>query len=149
MTRNNPARHLPLLTLLLLVLLAIGVSSTSVPAQQRLLTDAQIAEIQERIEATRARLDLSPDQQAMLEPILLSGFEQRLEVLRSFGFSADVIPDLSFRQKLALRKEMNKLRKVTENDVAAVLDDTQLAEFKKIQEELRNQFKQRLRNRNS
>ena len=118
-------------------------------AQDRRLTDEQIAQIEERVAATRQRLQLTPEQQAALEPILTASAEQRVAVLQSYGFSGETRPKLSFRQKLSLRKEMQAIREKTEGQVAEVLSAEQLAEYKKIQEENREQLRARLQNRNS
>ena len=121
----------------------------SAAAQEQRFSDEQIAQIEERVAATRERLQLTPEQQAALEPILTASVEQRLAVLQSYGFSGEDRPKLSFRQKLSLRKEMQAIREKTESEVAGVLSEEQLAEYKKIQDENREQLRARLQNRNS
>ena len=121
----------------------------SAAAQEQRFSDEQIAQIEERVAATRERLQLTPEQQAALEPILTASVEQRLAVLQSYGFSGEDRPKLSFRQKLSLRNEMQAIREKTESEVAGVLSKEQLAEYKKIQDENREQLRARLQNRNS
>ena len=127
---------------------ASGMAMTAAAQEQR-FSDEQIAQIEERVAATRERLQLTPEQQAALEPILTASVEQRLAVLQSYGFSGEERPKLSFRQKLSLRKEMQAIREKTESEVAGVLSEEQLAEYKKIQDENREQLRARLQNRNS
>jgi hypothetical protein len=40
---------------------------------------------------------------------------------------------------------MDQLRKETESQVDAVLDDRQMSEFRRIQDEMRNEFRERVR----
>lgn len=127
---------------------ASGMAMTAAAQEQR-FSDEQIAQIEERVAATRERLQLTPEQQAALEPILTASVEQRLAVLQSYGFSGEDRPKLSFRQKLSLRNEMQAIREKTESEVAGVLSEEQLAEYKKIQDENREQLRARLQNRNS
>lgn len=129
-----------------LILIAVSGTTVSAQAQDHRFTDEQIAEIEKRIQATRARLNLTPEQKQALAPILMSSFEKRFAVLQSYGFSGGARPGLSFRQKLALRNELNAIRQQTEKQLAAFLSDRQLAEYRKIQDENRERLRARLRN---
>lgn len=116
-------------------------------AQQRQLTEEQRAQIEARLAEVRKRLDLSAEQEAKLEPILRASFAERLALLDSYGLSRDGAERPSLRQMQALGGEMADIRKATEKQVAAVLDPRQMAEFRKIQDEMREQIRARIRER--
>ncbi len=101
------------------------------------LSDEQIQAFADRIEEARQRLQLSNEQETALTPIITESVRERVAVLQRYGFSRENRPDLSFRQKLGLRKEMNVLRDNTNEQVAAILTEEQMREWRKIQEEAR------------
>lgn len=129
--------------------ISLAAMASAAQAQERQFTEEQIAEIEARIKATRARLQLTPEQEEQIAPILIENFKERVAVLQAYGFSRDVTPKLTFRQKLALRKELNAIRKNAEEHVETILSDRQMAEFRKIQDEMRERFRERLKNRRS
>ena len=70
----------------------------------------QIQQFEQHVENVRQRLQLTEIQRTDLEPILLKSFEDRINILKSYGFSKETRPKLSLRKKLALRRDMNDLR---------------------------------------
>ncbi|WP_129648135.1 hypothetical protein [Peristeroidobacter agariperforans] len=125
------------------------VAAGAVGAQQRerALSEEQRAQMEARLEEVRTRLDLSAEQQAQLQPILRASFEKRLALLDAYGLNRDGGQRPSFQQMRALRGEMTELREATERQVAAVLDERQMAEFRKIQDEMREQLQARFKER--
>lgn len=101
----------------------------------------QIQQIEQHIENVSQRLQLTEAQRNDLEPILSKNFEDRMNILKSYGFSKDTRPKLSFRKKRALRRDMNDLRDRTEQAVSVILNEQQMDEFLKIQEENRNRMR--------
>lgn len=101
------------------------------------LSEEQIQTLANRIEEARARLQLSDEQETALIPIITESVRERAAVLQRYGFSRGHRPDLSFREKLSLRKEMNILRDKTNEQVAQILAEEQMREWRKIQEEAR------------
>ncbi len=116
-------------------------------ARERQLTEEQRAQIEARLAEVRKRLDLSAEQEAKLEPILRDSFAKRLALLDSYGLSRDGAERPSLRQMQALGGEMADIREATEKQVATVLDQRQMAEFRKIQDEMREQIRARIRER--
>lgn len=115
-------------------------------APKRQLTDEQRAQIEQRMDEIRTRLELTPDQEARLQPILRASFEKRMELLKESGLTENgQRPDR--QQMRALRDEMTRLRKDTEAQVDTVLDERQMAEFREIQDEMREQLRERAQER--
>jgi hypothetical protein len=111
-------------------------------APRRQLTEEQRAQIEQRLDEMRTRLELTPDQDARLQPILRASFEKRMALLKESGLTENgQRPDRS--QLRALRDQMTRLRKETEAQVDTVLDEQQMAEFRKIQDEMRDEFRER------
>jgi hypothetical protein len=119
--------------------------SVSTPARDRQLSEDQRAQIEQRLADVRARLELTPEQSERLQPILRESFEKRLALRESHGLAGDGQQRPSRRQLIALRDDMKKLNAQTNAQVDAVLDDRQMAEFIEIQEETRDQVRQRVR----
>lgn len=82
-----------------------------------------------------------------LEPVLRRSFEHRAEVLQRYGVGRDRSERPSLRQARALRNDLEELRKQTEAEVETILDSRQMAEYRKIQEEMREAIRQRIRER--
>lgn len=104
----------------------------------------QIQQIEQHIENVSQRLQLTEAQRNDLEPILSKNFEDRMNILKSYGFSKETRPKLSLRKKLALRSDMNELRDQNRQDISVVLNDQQMDEFLDIQEENRNRMREGL-----
>lgn len=104
----------------------------------------QIQQIEQHVEYVRQRLKLTEVQRTDLEPILSKSFEDRMNFLNSYGFSKETRPQLSFREKRALRRDMNDLRDRTEQAVSVILNDQQMDGFLKIQEENRKRMREGL-----
>ena len=134
--------------LLLIIFGPIGYSNIA-DAEERKFTEEQITQIEQRLAETEKRLNLSPNQKEQLEPIFRNSIEKRMTVMKSYGFSEGSRPTLNFREKIALGKEMRAIRDDTTSKVAGILDDQPMAEFEKIQEERRAEFRERLEARKS
>lgn len=116
-------------------------AAQSPAAIERSISDTQITEMDARMQATRERLALTGEQSEALRPILAGSFEQRVAVLKSYGFSQGIKPKLSFRQKLALRDDMSDLREATNAEVSQILSADQMKEFRKMQDENRERLR--------
>ena len=93
------------------------------------------------IDDLRARLNLTPEQQATIAPYAEER-KAKMEPIRSKLASAT-----SRRDKLALAKEAKAIQDDFSAKVQPVLTPAQQAEWQKIREEMREQMKERLRNR--
>jgi hypothetical protein len=128
------------------VLATMVVAGTASPqARERHLTEEQRAQVEQRLADVRARLDLTPEQESQLQPILRGSFEKRIALLNAHGLTREGGRQPSVRQLRSLREDMDQLRKETESQVDAVLDDRQMSEFRRIQDEMRNEFRERVR----
>ena len=97
----------------------------------------------------KARLNLSDKQAEQFEPIFLGHIEKRLGVMEKHGINRDFRSfgkKMGLRQLRAVKRDMEKINKQTENELAGVLSKEQLDEYKKIQEELRIEMRARLKN---
>lgn len=131
-----------------LVALLAAVPALSAPsAQQRHLTEAQIAEIEQRFEEIRERLNLTDEQRTAMEPILRRSFAERIGILEKYGVSRNGGERPGFRQLRAMRKELEAAREQTERELSAVLDRGQMAEYRAIQDENRQAVRDRIRER--
>ena len=144
MANLSPA-PLPFIALMFLLILfgPIGYADIA-EAADRKFTEEQIAQIEKRMAETQERLNLTDTQKEQIQPILRDSLEKRMAVLKSYGFSEGTRPTLNFREKIALGKEMRAIRDDITRQVAGILDETQMAEFEKIQEERREQMRERL-----
>ena len=93
------------------------------------------------IDDLRARLNLTPEQQAAIAPYAEER-KAKMEQVRSKLASAT-----SRRDKLALAKEAKAIQDDFSSKVQPVLTPEQQAEWQKIREEMREQMKQRMRSR--
>ena len=118
--------------------------SSNVYAQEMELSEDQLEQILNRIEETKTRLNLTEEQSKQIRPILEENIQGSLEVLRKYGFERGHKPSLNFRQKLALRKDMNAVRDVTDAKLGAVLNDEQMDEYEDIRDERRKAMRERL-----
>ncbi len=123
-------------------------NAQTTPSTFESMSEEQIEEIETRVDETRARLKLTEAQEVAVRPILEASVSDRIEVLRRYGFAQGQTPDLSFRQKLELRKEINALKDVSNQQLAVHLNETQMAEVALIQDEARAEIRARMSNRN-
>ena len=104
------------------------------------------AQILDSVLKIEAMLDLTDEQTEQLEPILLERSEKRLRVMEQHGISADFRSSgkkIGFFQRRAIKKDMVKIDKETEKQLARVLSENQLNEYKRIQDELRAEMRER------
>ncbi|WP_428409795.1 hypothetical protein [Hyphococcus sp.] len=134
---------------LALGVITTGFASAQEPRERPPLTDEQRAQMAERLEEIQTRLNLSEAQRTELEPVLRRNFEKRAEILKRYGVSKDGNSRLGFKKARALKNDLEKARKTNEAEVARILDERQMAEYRKIQEETREEFRQRMRERRS
>ncbi len=131
------------------IVITAGHAATEAPRERPSLTEEQRAQMAERFEEIQKRLDLSEAQRAELEPILRRNFEKRAEILKRYGVSKDNTGRLGFRKARALKSDLDEARAANDAEVARILDERQMAEYRKIQEEAREAFRKRMRERRS
>jgi len=87
-----------------------------------------------RLEMMKERLKLSDEQLEKVRAIYKEQFAKMRELREKMMESGD---------RSAMRAEMRKLREETDAKILELLDDTQKAEYKKMQEEMREKMRQR------
>ena len=132
-----------------------GVVGPGAPAPAAAATAGQEEEqaeaLQQRLEETRARLNLTDEQVDQVRPILRAGFEAMLEVFEEHGIDP-ANPSgsgrrLRLRQLRRLQQDLNALGERTLEELGAVLNDEQIEGYKEIQKENREAIRERLRGR--
>ena len=129
--------------------LFIAVAPQAADAGEPQLSSEQQARLDARLDEIRARLDLSDEQRARLEPLLRKDLERRVEVLRKHGMGREADARPSARQMRAARQDLKSAREQTEAEMKEILDERQLDEYRKFQQEARDEMRERARNRST
>jgi len=96
-----------------------------------------------------SRLNFSDKQNDQLIPIFLDIFQKRQSIMKKNGVdlkSRSFGERIGIKQLRSIKKEMDKLNKQTMKQLEKVLSKIQLNEYKKFQEEQRDEMRNRLRN---
>lgn len=133
----------------LTILFSLMASLTTSLAQQ--VDSDQIAEFEARIEQTKQRLNLSDEQVANIEPVLISRAEASMLVLENNGIDLTVPREQrerpGFQQMQTIAKELQAVREETAEEMAEILSEEQMQEYRKIQKENRAEMRERIRAR--
>ncbi|MEO0975185.1 MAG: Spy/CpxP family protein refolding chaperone [Pseudomonadota bacterium] len=110
-------------------------------------TDEQRAQAEQQMAAIAERLALTDDQRAQIEPILMASMEEQKALLAKHGIdpNGNGSSRPNPRQLRSLRADAQALRTETQSELKGILNDEQLAEFAKIQEESKQQMRNRVR----
>ena len=118
-----------------------------------LATSDRMAQIEQRMEVVRDRLDLSEEQLDQLAPVIEENMEKRRAVLSNYGIDPEnrtnATSKLGLRKALAMKKELNAISTDTLQALDALLTDEQLQEFKRMQAELQSEMRERIRGSSS
>ena len=96
-----------------------------------------------------SRLKLTDNQNDQLMPIFLDIFHKRQRIMKKNGVdikSRSSGERIGMKQLRSIKKEMDKLNKQTMKQLEKILSKVQLNEYKKFQEEQRDEMRNRLRN---
>ena len=106
----------------------------------------QVAELDERVEEFKTRLDLTPDQVERIRPILAESMEQIGAALKEAGVDSDGggASELSRRKRIRLGRTIRGLQEEVGERMSEVLSDAQMEEYKKMQEERREELRARM-----
>lgn len=129
------------------VMVLIGLPAAAAEAGKRELSEEQRARFEARIEEARSRLELTEAQKTQLEPVLRKDFERRIEILRKHGVTRETEARPTRSEARALRADLKALRDETEAEVDGILDDRQMDEYRKIQDEARQAMREQMRSR--
>lgn len=140
---------------LAILMLGVAVGDISTASAQDADRQAQLAEFVERLEETRARLNLTDPQVEQITPILRSQFEAQMEVLREHGVAvgdngagaAAGGRRLGLLALLRLGRDLDEVRERTLDQLREVLTDEQIEIYREIEEENREAMRERMRER--
>jgi hypothetical protein len=113
--------------------LALTLVFTAVPSASAQQFD------QAQLQETVARLNLTEAQKQAVRPVIEAGVRERLQILKDAGFERGKKPTLS--QLMKVRGPINESRARTEAQLSTILDPAQLAEYRKITDEHRQQLR--------
>lgn len=130
----------------LVTMFGLLASLTTSQAQQA--DPDRLDELDARIEQTRQRLNLTDEQSVQIEPILESNFHASMLVLESHGIDLSVPREQrarpNFREMRAIGKELQAVREETAEEMAEILTEEQMEEYRKIQEERRAEMREQI-----
>ena len=117
-------------------------------AMARQSTDRAQA-IEDQVTDLQNRLQLTEEQQALVEPTLRAQLETSRAIMEDYGFSPGTSGGNVDRRKMrSMSKELEPVRKQAERDLTEVLTDEQMDEYREIQDErrarMRNDIKRRM-----
>ncbi|MFV8781444.1 hypothetical protein ACNKU7_03375 [Microbulbifer sp. SA54] len=90
------------------------------------------------------RLKLTPEQETKVLPLMEKSFELQLKILEDYGFSQGKMPKLTREQKEEIDAKIIAARAATRAEMVRILNEDQLAELKKIQQEFHESFRSKL-----
>jgi Spy/CpxP family protein refolding chaperone len=130
----------------LVTMFGLLASLTTSQAQQA--DPDRLDELDARIEQTRQRLNLTDEQSVQIDPILESNFHASMLVLESHGIDLSVPREQrarpNFREMRAIGKELQAVREETAEEMAEILTEEQMEEYRKIQVERRAEMREQI-----
>ena len=133
---------------LLAVLSFFGTQSIAMASggQAHELNAEQINELQERIESSKERLKLTPEQEGKVVPLLQENGRKKIEVLKFYGFGQGKDKhSLSFREKRELAGKMRDIQGDTDRKLQGTLNEQQMREYQAMQEENRDKLREKIK----
>lgn len=133
---------------LITILMTLALSGGAA-AQERQFDPERLEQLRAQMQETRERLGLSDEQMGQVGPILRAGLVAQMQVLREYGFDprSGGRGGLAPRQLRQLADDLDEVREETVEELAAVLSEEQLEEYREIVEERRQANRERLRRR--
>ena len=139
-----------LLVLTLAPVLLLTTVQLTFAAEERALSEEQAARLEARFAEAREALQLTPEQEAALEPILRESADKRRAVFAEYGIDESRVTDgerLKLREMRALGKDMRAVQDETRDALAPVLSEEQLKTWEKLRKDYRNELKAQLKAR--
>lgn len=136
----------------LLILLSFPLDAQTTEPREPIVKQREAAaeRISTQVKVALERLQLNDEQREEVRSIIEANFEQRLAVLQKHGVNPknrDAAKRPSIRKMLALRNDLGKVGNKTEKELGKVLSDDHMKVWKKLEEERREQMRERLRRR--
>ena len=137
------------LVLTLLVSVSVLLNANS-PIDDKFINEYSLSKEQAvYLNSMIGRLKPTDNQNDQLMPIFLDIFQKRQSIMKKNGVdlkSRSSGERIGIKQLRSIKKEMDKLNKQTMEQLEKVLSKVQLNEYKKFQEEQRDEMRNRLRN---
>ncbi|MGD8695948.1 MAG: hypothetical protein PVJ12_02475, partial [Gammaproteobacteria bacterium] len=118
-----------------------------------LAQEDRAAQVEQRIEEAKARLNLTDEQLDQMTPVLEESMAARQSILSSYGIDLEnrsgSAKKLGLRQARAMRKELDVVQADTLDALGRILNDEQMEEFKRMQEERKAEMRERILGRRS
>jgi len=136
-----------ILRLLRVLAFALLLLATPLYAQDTVADNETTERFRSIMDETEERLQLTDSQKETVRPILNDDQMQRQAILNEYGIDLENIDPENRpgrRTLLKMRRDMNKVNKRTEKQLASVLTDDQMAEWGALQEERREKMRDRL-----
>ena len=100
----------------------------------------------------QSRLNLTEEQVQQFKPIFIDNFEKRMNLMNKYGINIDNqkttnnkgMEDMGIRQLRSLKKEIDKINKNAEKQLANIFTKEQMNIYKLFQEEQRDEIKEQL-----
>jgi len=137
--------------LVLTLLVSVSVlSKANSPIDDKFINEYSLSKEQAvYLNSMIGRLKPTDNQNDQLMPIFLDIFQKRQSIMKKNGVDLKLRSSgerIGMKQLRSIKKEMDKLNKQTMKQLEKVLSKEQLNEFKKFQEEQRDEMRNRLRN---
>jgi len=136
-----------ILRLLRVLAFALLLLATPLYAQDTVADNETTERFRSIMDETEERLQLTDSQKETVRPILNDDQMQRQAILNEYGIDLENIDPENRpgrRTLLKMRRDMNKVNKRTEKQLASVLTDDQMAEWGALKEERREKMRDRL-----
>ena len=118
-----------------------------------LASSDRAAQVEQRMEEVRERLDLSDEQLQQMMPVIEESISKRRAILSSYGIDpekrTDIKGQLGLRKALAMKKELDAVRADTLQGLNGILTKEQFEEFKRMQAERQAEMRERIRGASS
>lgn len=95
----------------------------------------------DRIQQMAARLNLTPRQKELARPIITASIAERRAILQKHGIRKGQRPGL--RKLLKVRSDLNEARTRTHYELARIFSPAQMDEYRKLSDEIREEFRQK------
>jgi hypothetical protein len=122
-----------------LVLALLLMSAAPAWARQDSVAEQLTDQVQQRIEAIKGRLALTPEQIAQMRPVLEDEVRKLKAMREKYSGS-----DQSRRTKLKMARELRDIQSAADERLRKILSKQQMDEMKKIREERREQLRGRV-----
>lgn len=124
------------------VLGAIAAAALAVAAGNASAQQSFAAMLEDVNKQTQARLQLTAEERAEVEPIMKKGLADRIAVFKNLGLEPGQRP--AFSKLLELQSQMNTIRTKEHKELAQYLSENQLYIIDKVAEEWRGRFRKAL-----